>query len=382
TGRKWQPEPPPVIPLAQLTLVEDTLYTGQNLTVGVIKLDEGDHQRREWGKSPAESVVKLLGEAQLQLQTEMLQVNNGNLQTNKVENEKLSQDQETCKTSSVNMDMDIISPNERTVPVVECPTSLDMASIVTTSNETEGPLCGELQTKKEELQGQNNLQDDETSKGFPVDEGSLISLIDVNSPLPEEHLSPKQEQDDVVSDLTQAVQQPCEEPEDLEAEMLEDTKGNASDERPVKAMSVWNEQAKEESEEEKHPVHDHESPRKDVQQDTADSESEHGMDNDIGNSTSPKALFSRVPLPHNVVTPNVSAQSSFDDSLPPRSRSASPVKTKGKTALLIGLSTGLFDANNPKMLRTCSLPDLSKLFKTSVEMYQVWLICRGKSNWR
>lgn len=28
--------------------------------------------------------------------------------------------------------------------------------------------------------------------------------------------------------------------------MLEDTKGNASDERPVKAVSVWNEEAKEE----------------------------------------------------------------------------------------------------------------------------------------
>lgn len=63
----------------------------------------------------------------------------------------------------------------------------------------------------------------------------------------------------------------------------------------------------------------------------------------------PKALFHKVPLPHNIITPNVSAQSSFDDSLPPRSRSASPAKTKGQTALLIGLSTGLFDANNPKV---------------------------------
>ncbi|CAJ0963396.1 unnamed protein product [Ranitomeya imitator] len=62
----------------------------------------------------------------------------------------------------------------------------------------------------------------------------------------------------------------------------------------------------------------------------------------------PRVLFQKVPLPYNVVTPNMSAQSSFDDSFPPRSRSASPAKTKGKTALLIGLSTGLFDANNPK----------------------------------
>ncbi|XP_018415537.1 PREDICTED: serine/threonine-protein kinase Nek1 [Nanorana parkeri] len=369
--KKWQPEPPPVIPLSQLTLLEDTLYAGENLTVGgVIKLDDGDRQRPAWGKSPAESVVKMLGEAQLQLQTEMLQATSGTLHPKQVEKETPSEDQEPCKSSSVDMDT-LISPSAQRDPMAENPASLDTVSIFTTSDETEGQLCGEHQTKKQEHQSQNDLQNDEASKGFPVDVDSLILPSDVNLSLPEEGLSPKQGQDDMVSDPTQAVSQPCEEPEDLEAELLEDTKGNASDECPVKAVSVWNEQAKEESEEEIHPVHGHEFSRKDEQQDTACSESEQGMDNDIGNSTTPKALFSRVPLPHNVVTPNVSAQSSFDDSLPPRSRSASPVKTKGKTALLIGLSTGLFDANNPKMLRTCSLPDLSKLFKTLVDVPSV-----------
>uniref|UniRef100_A0A8C9UAD2 non-specific serine/threonine protein kinase n=1 Tax=Scleropages formosus TaxID=113540 RepID=A0A8C9UAD2_SCLFO len=62
----------------------------------------------------------------------------------------------------------------------------------------------------------------------------------------------------------------------------------------------------------------------------------------------------------------LSAQSSQDDSVTSRSRSrsASPVRSKAKDSLLIGLSTGLFDANNPKMLRTCSLPDLGKIFRT------------------
>ncbi|XP_062412789.1 serine/threonine-protein kinase Nek1 isoform X2 [Sardina pilchardus] len=62
----------------------------------------------------------------------------------------------------------------------------------------------------------------------------------------------------------------------------------------------------------------------------------------------------------------MSAQSSMEDSsssLASRSRSVSPMRSKHHDSLLIGLSTGLFDANNPKMLRTCSLPDLSKLFK-------------------
>lgn len=61
----------------------------------------------------------------------------------------------------------------------------------------------------------------------------------------------------------------------------------------------------------------------------------------------------------------LSAQSSMDESsssLASRSRSVSPLRTKNQDALLIGLSAGMFDANNPKMLRTCSLPDLSRLF--------------------
>lgn len=40
----------------------------------------------------------------------------------------------------------LISPNEQRVPVVESPTSLDMASVVTTSVETEDHLCGKGKT--------------------------------------------------------------------------------------------------------------------------------------------------------------------------------------------------------------------------------------------
>uniref|UniRef100_A0A8C7ZB79 non-specific serine/threonine protein kinase n=1 Tax=Oryzias sinensis TaxID=183150 RepID=A0A8C7ZB79_9TELE len=66
----------------------------------------------------------------------------------------------------------------------------------------------------------------------------------------------------------------------------------------------------------------------------------------------------------------LSAQSSMDESsssLASRSRSVSPLRSKQQNALLIGLSTGMFDANNPKMLRTCSLPDLGRLFSPQRE---------------
>lgn len=46
----------------------------------------------------------------------------------------------------------------------------------------------------------------------------------------------------------------------------------------------------------------------------------------------------------------LSAQSSVDDSsLASRSRSVSPLRSKHQEALLIGLSEGMFDANNPKV---------------------------------
>lgn len=42
-------------------------------TIGeVIKLDVADPQRKVWGKSPTDSVLKILGEAELQLQTDLL----------------------------------------------------------------------------------------------------------------------------------------------------------------------------------------------------------------------------------------------------------------------------------------------------------------------
>lgn len=39
----------------------------------VIKLDIGEPHRKVWGKSPTDSVLKILGEAELQLQTDLLE---------------------------------------------------------------------------------------------------------------------------------------------------------------------------------------------------------------------------------------------------------------------------------------------------------------------
>ncbi|XP_075996743.1 serine/threonine-protein kinase Nek1 isoform X2 [Genypterus blacodes] len=103
---------------------------------------------------------------------------------------------------------------------------------------------------------------------------------------------------------------------------------------------------------------------------TQEAESRADRAADSSGSQPAEPLFLRVCSPAHRRTAALcllSAQSSVDDSsssLASRSRSVSPRRSKNQSELLIGLSTGMFDANNPKMLRTCSLPDLSRLFSS------------------
>ncbi|NWU58682.1 NEK1 kinase, partial [Dromas ardeola] len=62
-----------VVPLAQLSM-EDSLSGTDRRTLGeVIRKDIGEPHRKVWGKSPTDSVLKILGEAELQLQTDLLE---------------------------------------------------------------------------------------------------------------------------------------------------------------------------------------------------------------------------------------------------------------------------------------------------------------------
>ncbi|XP_063300330.1 serine/threonine-protein kinase Nek1-like [Pelobates fuscus] len=75
---KWQAHVPPVIPLSQLTLTDDTVIASQILMVegGDIKLDSGEPRRPVWSNSPGEAFLRIPGEAKLQMQTERLQLTN------------------------------------------------------------------------------------------------------------------------------------------------------------------------------------------------------------------------------------------------------------------------------------------------------------------
>ncbi|NWX67883.1 NEK1 kinase, partial [Alca torda] len=240
-----------VVPLAQLSM-EDSLSGTDRQTLGeVIKKDIGEPHRKVWGKSPTDSVLKILGEAELQLQTDLLE------------------------------DLDVIN-----------------------------------------------------------------------------------------------------EPDDLEAEMLEETEvkkhqSKESKKFPITVNEVWVKEKEDKAQHDRRNEAASEKaalgkvkPQKEAPEETCSSDCQQ-----------PEPLFQRVIQPPAVppASPVLSAQSSQEEPFIPRSRSISPAKNRGKSSLLIGLSTGLFDANDPKasfllplqMLRTCSLPDLYKLYRTLVDVPSV-----------
>ncbi|NXG50181.1 NEK1 kinase, partial [Psilopogon haemacephalus] len=242
-----------VVPLAQLSM-EDSLSGTDRQTLGeVIKLDISEPHRKVWGKSPTDSVLKILGEAELQLQTDLLEELDVINEPDDLEAEMLEETQEETRHQSK-----------------KCPITVHEVWVKEKEDKTEFDTRKEAASEKvvlEEVQPQKEAPEETSSRDFPQ----------------------------------------------------------------------------------------------------------------------PEPLFQRVMQPTAVPTasPVPSAQSSQEEPFLPHSRSMSPAKHKGKSSLLIGLSTGLFDANDPKaifcnlrllplqMLRTCSLPDLNKLYRTLVDVPSV-----------
>ncbi|KAM8808191.1 serine/threonine-protein kinase Nek1 [Eudromia elegans] len=292
-----------VVPLAQLSM-EDTLSGTDRETIGeVIKLDIGEPHRKVWGKSPTDSVLKILGEAELQLQTELL--------------EELDVTHDAAEAVEGDHQSLIMKENneEKAISTV-APKSAVPVSI------TEMPV----------------LEDSQRA------EPSQVQYKPV-------HLD---------------------EPDDLEAEVLEETEENKkhkTKEFPITVNDVW---VKEQEDKAQHDSESEMASEK-IALAKVQPQEEAPEGPSSSDSLQPEPLFQRVTQPSVIPTssPVLSAQSSQEEPLVPRSHSISPAKNKGKSSLLTGLSTGLFDANNPKMLRTCSLPDLHKLYKTLVDVPSV-----------
>ncbi|XP_059871292.1 serine/threonine-protein kinase Nek1 isoform X1 [Delphinus delphis] len=304
--KKWEAGGHLVIPVDELAL--DTSFSvTEKRTVGeVIKLDPGGSPRKVWGKSPIDSVLKVLGEAELQLQTELLE--------NTTIRSEISPQGEECKP--------LITGEEK----IKCISpEMNPSATVDSSVETDSPNFSE--------------------------------------PSPQTALKPEGNLD---------------EPDDLEAEFLQEPSradGDGGLQCPV--LDVWVSEIKEAKEAEledritiqQNEVSEDGAPRS--MDPLGEVHVEPGVDGsphsecDVDESMQPEPFFHK----HLKAASQVqSVLCSPEESSPLRSHSGSPRRNKKQNSLLIGLSTGLFDANNPKMLRTCSLPDLSKLFRTLMDV--------------
>ncbi|XP_075607975.1 serine/threonine-protein kinase Nek1 isoform X2 [Balearica regulorum gibbericeps] len=303
--KKWDPGASElVVPLAQLSM-EDSLSGTDRQTLGeVIRLDIGEPHRKVWGKSPTDSVLKILGEAELQLHTDLLE-----------------------ELDVINGTAELLEGDHQSVIVKE---KKEEKALLTVGAQSSVPI------------------------GVPESDVTISEESQRAGP-------------------TQVQNQPVmlDEPDDLEAEMLEETEdkkhqSKESKEFPITVNEVWVKEKEDKSQ------HDNEAASEKLVLDKVHPQKE-APETCSSDSVQPEPLFQRVIQPTAVPTasPVLSAQSSQEEPFVPRSRSISPAKNKGKSSLLIGLSTGLFDANDPKMLRTCSLPDLYKLYRTLVDVPSV-----------
>ncbi|XP_059782720.1 serine/threonine-protein kinase Nek1 isoform X3 [Balaenoptera ricei] len=304
--KKWEAGGHLVIPMDELAPDASFSVTEKHTVGEVIKLDPGGSPRKVWGRSPTDSVLKILGEAELQLQTELLE--------NTTIRSEISPQGEECKP--------LITGEEK----IKCISpEMNPSATVDSSAETNSPNFSE--------------------------------------PSPQTALRPEGNLD---------------EPDDLEAEFLQEPSGADRDGGlPCPVLDVWVSEIKEAKEaelEDRITIQQNE-----VSEDGAPRSMDHlsevhvepGVDGsphsegDVDESMQPEPFFHK----HLKAASQVqSVLCSLEESSPLRPHCGSPPRNKKQSSLLIGLSTGLFDANNPKMLRTCSLPDLSKLFRTLMDI--------------
>ncbi|KAI1238386.1 hypothetical protein IHE44_0013112 [Lamprotornis superbus] len=249
-----------VVPLAQLSM-EDSLSGTECQTLGeVIKLDTGEPHRKVWGKSPTDSVLRILGEAELQLQTDILEEQDEINELLEGDHQSSSEEKEEKAFSSVGA--------QSAVPV-----------------------------------------------------GVTKSVMTV----PEESQRTR-------PTLVQSEPIMLDEPDDLEAEVLEEMEDmhqcKKNKEFPSTVNEVWV------KEKEDTAQHDgmNETASKTAALNKAQPQKETPAETCSSDSQPAEPLFQRVIQPTAVPTasPVLSSQSSQEESFVPRSRSISPARNKGK----------------------------------------------------
>ncbi|XP_013978370.2 serine/threonine-protein kinase Nek1 isoform X1 [Salmo salar] len=308
--KKWEAGSPSILSVAQQTL-EDTCIRTAEQTVGeVIRMDvlQDDAPRKAWGRSPDSQVLRVLQEAELQPLTQLL----GNVN---ICEEKLTDNlNQTAKMVGVSGTKEVMH-SEASPPAV--------MSVV----------------KNTEVEGQ--------------EEGTIS--VDVTG---------QEKRQAILEEMLKTPPKPIEmeDPADLESVVLEEGPKQASN-SPAGVVQAWEKRAL--------PLGPPEGRVTPAETKEVGEKAEKQPESSGIAPVYEEPLFVKLcsSPAHRRTAALVlmSAQSSMEDSsssLASRSRSVSPLRSKHHNALLIGLSTGQFDANNPKMLRTCSLPDLSRLFSS------------------
>ncbi|XP_032874183.1 serine/threonine-protein kinase Nek1 isoform X2 [Amblyraja radiata] len=326
--KKWEAEPPPVIPLAQLTL-EDTgseiNYETCQTSGEVIKLYIKDEPRKVWEKEPSDTVLKVLGEADLQIQTGML------MDTITIEN---------------NAKGPLAEVDQALTVVIDEGKGTDQKPL---SKTFEAALAGTDQT---------------SIAGVTME----IKIIDLS------RVEIVQTREESIPTLKPSVfEDKIEEPEDLETEALDEGVHLNRDNVSMAPITVhaWEKESDAErllDDAVSQPEKSQEPPVLAEEKSIESLGSKVNTEGCASETPESEPFFHKLP-PLQDRKAMLMRESSQEDTLgsKPLFWSLSPANSKGKRSLLIGLSTGLFDANNPKMLRTCSLPDLNKMFKTYMD---------------
>ncbi|XP_077000581.1 serine/threonine-protein kinase Nek1 isoform X3 [Tamandua tetradactyla] len=352
--KKWEAGGQLVIPLDKLIMDTSFSATEKNTIGEVIKLDPGGSPRKAWGKSSTDSVLKILGEAELQPQTELL------------ENTTVI----SGHGGSAGRVLTCHAGDPGSVPRA-CPCKKKRKKLLLPSSIYAGLLFeGEVYEPLITREAQSISLEINPSATATVDSPVGTKSLKFREASPQMSLKPEENLD---------------ESDDLETEVLQEPSGmNKDGTLPYTIITdVWISKEKEtektDSLEDKIPI-EQDGASEDgaplsvpqfnlTHTEPVVNDSQHSK-YDVDEPLQSEPFFHKVPQSEDlkVVSQVQSIQCSLEESFLLRSRSDSPPKNKSKNSLLIGLSTGLFDANNPKMLRTCSLPDLSKLFRTLMDV--------------
>ncbi|KAM9496392.1 serine/threonine-protein kinase Nek1 isoform 3-T4 [Clarias gariepinus] len=364
--KKWQPDDAPLA-VAHQTLHDSIITTAEQTTGEVIPAEpwQGAGLRKAWGQTPVSEVLKVLEEAELQPLTQCL--DNSSV-CDRTHTESL---QPTLGPSDDPNGVKL-GPDPQPSQAVTDQSQEEQPTIMQNRDKELTIYKDEEQALTDQDQDQHTPTDQDQDQQTSTDQDQHTPAICQGHDQVQE--CPKKQSDIVVMSSQELKpgspekslpdEKKSEETDEVECLVLKEDLLQKS-RPPAEVVNAWEQKVLQPRPEEDSAV------LAEKQNDEAPQNAED--EKQVGVSVPGDAAFVKLSCSpahrRAMALSTMSAQSSVEDtssSVASRSRSVSPLR-RHDDSLLIGLSTGLFDANNSKMLRTCSLPDLGKIFSGSTE---------------